>query len=97
VLFNSFSFVFVFLPLAMLGFALCVRWQARHATLAFLTVASLCFYAWWDWCFLALILGSVLTRQDALRVARTAQGFPAARLVADVMAAGAPPAHVEAP
>jgi alginate O-acetyltransferase complex protein AlgI len=60
VLFNSYPFVCAFLPVVVLGFSLLARWQARKAALAFLILASLFFYAWWDWRFLALILFSVL-------------------------------------
>ena len=59
-LFNSYPFVLVFLPLVVTGFAFLARWRARKAALAFLTVASLGFYAWWNWRFLPLILFSVL-------------------------------------
>ena len=54
-LFNSYIFVFVFLPLALLGW-----WQLRHtkARLVFLTLASYLFYAWWDWRFLPLMIAS---------------------------------------
>ena len=37
-LFNSYPFVFVFLPLVLAGFALLARWRARQAVLAFLIV-----------------------------------------------------------
>jgi alginate O-acetyltransferase complex protein AlgI len=60
VLFNSYPFVFGFLPLVLAGFALLVRWRARRAVLVFLIVASLTFYAWWDWRFLPLIVFSIL-------------------------------------
>ena len=59
-LFNSYPFVFVFLPLVLAGFAVLTRWRSRTATLAFLIVASLAFYAWWNWRFLGLLLFSIL-------------------------------------
>jgi alginate O-acetyltransferase complex protein AlgI len=59
VLFNSYPFVLVFLPSVLAGFALLARWGRRTAVLAFLTVASLAFYAWWNWRFLPLILVSM--------------------------------------
>ena len=58
-LFNSYPFVFVFLPLVLAGFAALARWRTRRAVLAFLIAASLAFYAWWDWRFLSLILFSI--------------------------------------
>ena len=59
-LFNSYPFVLVFLPLVIAGFALLSRWWARTAVLGFLILASLAFYAWWNWKFLPLILFSML-------------------------------------
>jgi alginate O-acetyltransferase complex protein AlgI len=55
VLFNSYEFLFVFLPLVLLGW-----WGLRPAPLrlAFLTAASYVFYAWWDWRFLPLMIAS---------------------------------------
>jgi len=55
VLFNSYEFLFVFLPVVLLGW-----WALRPAAirLAFLTAASYVFYAWWDWHFLPLMLAS---------------------------------------
>jgi alginate O-acetyltransferase complex protein AlgI len=60
VLFNSYPFVFVFLPLVLAGFAAVTRWGNRKAALAFLIVASLTFYARWNWRFLGLIVFSIL-------------------------------------
>src|SRR5262245_21368964 len=59
-LFNSYPFVFGFLPLVLLGFGLLVRAGAYRAVLTFLIVASLGFYAWWDWRFVPLIVFSIL-------------------------------------
>jgi len=60
VLFNSYPFVFGFLPVLLAGFAILSRWRARTAVLAFLILASLAFYAWWNWKFVPLILFSIL-------------------------------------
>ena len=38
-LFNSYPFVFIFLPLVLLGFAALTRWATRRAVLGFLIVA----------------------------------------------------------
>jgi alginate O-acetyltransferase complex protein AlgI len=69
VLFNSYSFLFAFLPLTLLG------WWAlpgKHLRLAFLTVASWVFYCWWDWRFLPLMLTSTTVDYlGALAIART--------------------------
>jgi hypothetical protein len=60
VLFNSYPFVFGFLPMVLAGFAMLARWRARRAGLTFLMLASLAFYAWWNWRFLPLILFSII-------------------------------------
>jgi len=60
VLFNSFQFILVFLPLVLLIFAGLARWQGRRAVLAFLTLASLVYYGWWNWKYLCLIAFSIL-------------------------------------
>jgi alginate O-acetyltransferase complex protein AlgI len=54
-LFNSYVFLFGFLPSVLVG-----CWSVRHknARLAFLTAASWFFYAWWDWRFLPLMLAT---------------------------------------
>jgi alginate O-acetyltransferase complex protein AlgI len=55
VLFNSYVFLFGFLPPVLVG-----CWALRHKNLrlAFLTVSSWFFYAWWDWRFLPLMLST---------------------------------------
>ena len=58
-LFNSHLFLFGFLPLALLAVFTLGRTGLRGA-LAALTVASIGFYAWWDWHNLALLIPSLL-------------------------------------
>jgi D-alanyl-lipoteichoic acid acyltransferase DltB (MBOAT superfamily) len=58
-LFNSFAFIFCFLPLTAAGFFILGRWS-RPAAAAWLLAASLAFYAWWDVRYLALLGGSIL-------------------------------------
>src|SRR5438477_8128571 len=54
-LFNSYVFIFCFLPAVLVGW-----WSLRGARvrLGFLTLSSWFFYAWWDWHFLPLMIGS---------------------------------------
>lgn len=60
-LFNSHSFIFLFLPLTLLSFyALASRGTFRHALFA-LVFASLFFYAWWNPIYLPLLLASIAT------------------------------------
>lgn len=58
-LFNSYEFMFVFLPLAWLVYRLCEQYFPS-GKLGWLVLASLGFYAWWDIRFLPLFLGSIL-------------------------------------
>jgi alginate O-acetyltransferase complex protein AlgI len=55
VLFNSYVFLFGFLPPVLVG-----RWalRSKNFRLLFLTIASWFFYAWWDWRFLPLMLST---------------------------------------
>jgi alginate O-acetyltransferase complex protein AlgI len=57
-LFNSYAFLFVFLPITVCGYFLVGR---RHqlAAAAFLVLASLFFYGWWNPKYVALLLISV--------------------------------------
>jgi D-alanyl-lipoteichoic acid acyltransferase DltB (MBOAT superfamily) len=58
-LFNSYAFVFAFLPMSLLGF----YWLGRHgglrAALGWLVGCSLFFYGWWNPAYLALLTGSI--------------------------------------
>ena len=56
-LFNSFGFLFVFLPVVVLLYWLIPRGYAR---LLFLIVASCVFYGLWDWRYIPLLLGTTL-------------------------------------
>ena len=58
-LFNSFPFLLLFLPVTLAGFFLCVRWRIKAAAI-WLVFASLFFYGWWDFRFLALLVPSCL-------------------------------------
>ena len=57
-LFNSFPFIFIFLPLALLGFFLLGRRSMRVAA-AWLAAASFFFYGWWNPAYVMLLLASV--------------------------------------
>jgi D-alanyl-lipoteichoic acid acyltransferase DltB (MBOAT superfamily) len=58
-LFNSPEFLFCYLPIVLVGFALLGRW-GRRAVVAWLAIASLAFYAYWRPAFLLLLCGSIL-------------------------------------
>jgi alginate O-acetyltransferase complex protein AlgI len=65
VLFNSYSFIFAFLPLVVAGFFLLPGQRVR---LAFVVLASYVFYAYEEWWFPALMLGSTLISYTGGRV-----------------------------
>jgi alginate O-acetyltransferase complex protein AlgI len=57
-LFNSYVFIFVFLPATLAGFFLLGRFQPRLAA-AWLTAASLFFYGWWNPLYVGLLALSI--------------------------------------
>ncbi|MBT7646957.1 MAG: MBOAT family protein, partial [Rhodospirillaceae bacterium] len=58
-IFASYSFVLMFLPLVLAGTVLLRRFGMQPAML-WLIAASLVFYAWWDWHYLWVPVVSVL-------------------------------------
>src|SRR3954463_10566073 len=58
-LFNSYEFIFLFMPAAVAGFALL---SSKHykAALLWLTVVSLVFYAYWDWRSIWILIASMV-------------------------------------
>ncbi len=58
-LFNSYIFLFGFLPLALVGYQIAAHWH-RRAVVIWLSVASLAFYGYWRPAFLFLLCGSIL-------------------------------------
>jgi D-alanyl-lipoteichoic acid acyltransferase DltB (MBOAT superfamily) len=58
-LFNSYEFIFLFLPIALGGFWFLSRFQWRSLVTGWLMLMSLIFYAAWSPTFLLLLLGSV--------------------------------------
>jgi len=58
-LFNSFKFIFVFLPIAMVGFHL-LGARGRRSVIAWLAFCSVVFYAAWNPWFVLFLLGSIV-------------------------------------
>jgi D-alanyl-lipoteichoic acid acyltransferase DltB (MBOAT superfamily) len=58
-LFSSPEFIYLFLPIVLLGFFWLARWSHRIAA-TWLMAASLFFYGWWNPAYLGLLLGSIL-------------------------------------
>lgn len=57
-LFNSYVFIFAFLPVTLVVFYMVAR-RSRRFALAWLVVASLAFYGWWDPRYVPLLLFSI--------------------------------------
>src|SRR5208337_975555 len=58
-LFNSVEFIFLFLPVTLLGYFFLNRKRLVVVARVWLSVASLIFYACWDIRYLPLLLGSI--------------------------------------
>ena len=58
-LFNSYVFIFAFLPVVLAGYAWVRRYSDRRWAIGWLVIASLFYYAWWKPEFLLLLLVSV--------------------------------------
>ena len=58
-LFNSYIFIFVYLPLTLAVFFLLGRAGQQQRATSWLVFMSLLFYGWWNPVYLALILGSM--------------------------------------
>ena len=72
-LFNSYVFLYVLLPVCFLGFVL--QHGARRRASWWLFAASFVFYGWWDWRYCILLAVSVavnFTAVTAIRVQKAA-------------------------
>tara|TARA_B100000767_G_scaffold97440_1_gene93534 strand:- start:3109 stop:4671 length:1563 start_codon:yes stop_codon:yes gene_type:complete len=59
-LFNSYTFIFIFLPATLLGFHLIGNKGHKKLALVWLVSASLFFYGWWNPAYLSLLLFSTI-------------------------------------
>lgn len=59
-LFNSYSFIFIFLPVVLLGFFQLARVHHAYAA-AWLAACSLVFYGYWNPTYVGLLLGSIIS------------------------------------
>ena len=59
-LFSSYIFLFVFLPVTLAGFCLLSRGLGPKPAKVWLTLSSLVFYGWWNPRYVLLILASML-------------------------------------
>ncbi len=58
VLFNSYEFIFLFLPITIIGFFLVSKKRRQYGTL-WLVLASFFFYGWWDYHYVPLLAASI--------------------------------------
>ena len=58
--FNSFEFIYIFLPISIILFFAAAKLVGTRTAVAILVIASLFFYAWWEPIYLLLISGSIL-------------------------------------
>ena len=84
-LFNSFGFLFAYLPVVLAGYFLLGRFDARWAV-RWLGAASLFFYAHWSVAYLPLLLASIVFNYVAARAILGAQGAPRPRLLVAALA-----------
>lgn len=59
-LFNSWPFIFLFLPVTLAGYLLLRKAERTRLASAWLVAASLYFYGYWDLSFLPILIGSTL-------------------------------------
>ena len=82
-IFNSFEFILIFLPLTFLAFAAAERIAGWQAAFRVLVVASLVFYGQWSMGLLALLMVSVISNYviGKILIQSTKAGKPAAGLM----------------
>jgi len=88
VLFNSYVFMFAFLPVALAGFYALGHFGSRHAAALWLILASLFFYGWWNPRYLLLITLSVAFNFVLGTLIATANGQGRARRSFRLLSAG---------
>src|SRR3954454_5734330 len=67
-LFNSAIFVFLFLPIVWAGYLLALRLPWARAGIAWLGVASIFFYGYWNPAFVPLLVVSILVNYGVGRL-----------------------------
>ena len=85
-LFNSYAFLFAYLPVTVIGFFLLAR-KSRELAAAWLAAASLFFYAWWSLAYLPLLLASIAFNFRAGQCIAAAEGKARRRWLASAVAA----------
>jgi alginate O-acetyltransferase complex protein AlgI len=60
VLFNSYEFIFIFLPIVLIGYFFVLKRASLHMKMIWLVAASLFFYGYWTPKYLYLIISSII-------------------------------------
>jgi alginate O-acetyltransferase complex protein AlgI len=80
-LFNSFEFIFLFLPVTWVLFWILMRWTQPRFALTWLVVSSLFFYGWWSWKYVFILVGSAVVNFGISQILFAAtRGAPRRRL-----------------
>ena len=58
-LFNSFSFLFFFLPISLFVYKITTNFQNKDIKIIWLVLCSLFFYGWWNFYYLILLIFSI--------------------------------------
>lgn len=83
-LFNSFEYIFVFLPIALIGYYVLCHYMKNEIALAFLLFVSLAFYGYWNPVYLLLFGFSILVNYFlGQRISHSV--YPKAWLVAGII------------
>ncbi len=86
-LFNSYVFLLVFLPVCVLGFRAAMRHGGIQLSLSWLLVCSLFFYGWWNPAYVLLLLASIAGNFAAASALRRVSGRARSALLAGGIAA----------
>lgn len=74
-LFNSYIFIFLFLPISLVVFYKIYQLGSKKIQILWLIVASLIFYGWWNPPYLILLLLSIATNYSLSRVLNSCYGL----------------------
>ena len=85
-LFNSYAFILLFLPLTAVGFFVVARWGKGFGA-GWLALCSLFFYGWWDYRYLGLLLLSICGNYLAGHYIAHRPGSPAGKRMLTVAVA----------
>ncbi|MBN8201508.1 MBOAT family O-acyltransferase [Bacillus sp. NTK034] len=83
-IFNSYEFIFAFLPAVWIGYFLLNKWQLFFVRNVWLVISSLFFYSWWNPVYLPLISASMLINYYIGTLLGKASSQPRARLLLTV-------------